>query len=42
MRAFVAIGILVVSVGCAGSGKPAEDWRRADGSAVDLEQLQAD
>ena len=42
MRAFAAIGILVVSVGCAGSDKSAEDWRRADGSAVDLEQLQAD
>ena len=42
MRAFVAVGILVVSVGCAGSGKSAEDWRRADGSAADLEQLQAD
>jgi hypothetical protein len=42
MRAFVAVGILVVSVGCAGSGKSAEDWRRADGSAANLEQLQAD
>ncbi|MBW1843680.1 MAG: hypothetical protein JRE38_03155 [Deltaproteobacteria bacterium] len=42
MRAFFAIGILVVSVGCAGSGKTADDWRRADGSAVNLEQLQAD
>jgi hypothetical protein len=42
MRAIVAVGILVVSVGCAGSGKSAEDWRRADGSAANLEQLQAD
>jgi len=42
MRAFFAIGILVVSVGCAGSDKTADDWRRADESAVNLEQLQAD
>jgi hypothetical protein len=39
--AFVA-GILLLSVGCAASSRTAEDWRRADGSATDLEQLTAD
>jgi hypothetical protein len=42
MGSLVEVGLLVVSVGCAGSGKTADDWRRADGSAVNLEQLQAD
>jgi hypothetical protein len=42
MRVSVAVGILAVSVGCATSNQPAEDWRRADGSAADLEQLRAD
>jgi len=42
MRLMVAAGILVLSVGCATSSQPAEDWRRADGSPADLEQLKAD
>jgi hypothetical protein len=42
MRLAIAMGILLVSVGCATSGKPAEDWKRADGSPADLEQLKAD
>ena len=42
MRLSIAVGILVVSVGCAMSGRPAEDWKRADGSPVDLEQLKTD
>jgi hypothetical protein len=42
MRLLVAAGILVLSVGCATSSQPAEDWRRADGSSADLEQLKAD
>jgi hypothetical protein len=42
MRLLVAVAILVVSVGCAKSGQPAEGWRRADGSAADLEQLKVD
>ncbi len=42
MRAAIAIALLAVSVGCAASNPPAEDWRRADGSAADPEQLQAD
>jgi len=32
---------LAASLGCAASNPPAEDWRRANGSAADLEQLQA-
>ena len=42
MRASIAVGILAVSIGCATSNRPAEDWRRADGSSADLEQLKAD
>jgi len=42
MRASIAMAILAVSVGCATSSKPSEDWRRADGSAADLEQLKVD
>ncbi len=42
MRAAIAMLILAASAGCAASSPPAEDWRRADGSAADPEQLQAD
>ena len=42
MRVSIAVGILAVSIGCATSGRPAEDWKRSDGSPVDLEQLKAD
>jgi hypothetical protein len=43
MRASVAVGILVLSIGCAtSSSRTADDWRRADGSPVDLEQLKVD
>ena len=42
MRVSIAVGILVMSVGCATSRQPEGDWRRADGSPADLEQLKAD
>jgi hypothetical protein len=42
MRQFIAVGLLVASVGCATSSQPTEDWKRADGSPANLEQLKAD
>ena len=42
MRVSIAVGILAVSIGCATSNRPAENWRRADGSPADVEQLKAD
>jgi hypothetical protein len=42
MRALALVGVLAVSVGCATSHPPSENWRRADGSVTDLEQLKAD
>ena len=44
MRASIALGILAMLIGCATStsSRSAEDWRRADGSPADLEQLKAD
>jgi hypothetical protein len=42
MRFVIAAGILVLAVGCATSGQSAENWRRADGTPTDLEQLKTD
>ncbi len=42
MRASIAVGILVVWVGCATSSQTADDWKRSDGSQTDLEQLKTD
>jgi hypothetical protein len=42
MRASIAIGILALSIGCAGSSRTAENWLRADGSPPNLEQLKSD
>ena len=46
MRFPIAIGILLALSGCATSGESGSrlesNWQRADGSATDLEQLEAD
>jgi hypothetical protein len=42
MRTFLFALSLAAWLGCAASNPPAAEWRRADGSAADLEQLKAD
>jgi len=42
LRRFLIAVILGAFLGCATTNSPAEDWRRADGSAADLDQLKAD
>jgi hypothetical protein len=42
MRVSIALWIFVLAVACAATSPPREEWRRADESPTDLEQLKAD